>query len=88
MPFSRMLSLRLTCRFPWRVLQAAILGHEYSARDYITITLNITVWLPGPRAAIEVDTVGLPFLLPYKIPVIIGGKGADQHAPSPCAWEM
>ena len=57
-------SLRLTCRFPWRELQAAISGHEYSARDFITITFNITVWLPGPRAALEVDTVGLPFLLP------------------------
>lgn len=39
-----------TCRFPWRVLQAAAVpGHEYSARD--DITLNITVGLPGPRAA-------------------------------------
>jgi hypothetical protein len=84
----------MTCRFPWRLLQAAVPGHEYSARD--DITLKTTVWLPGPRAAeahvpqsqrvigdspphasafggqlsmpvmnapIEVDTVGLPFLL-------------------------
>ena len=38
-----------TCRFPWRLLQAPVLGHEYSARD--DITLKITVWLPRPRAA-------------------------------------
>ena len=85
-----------TCRFPWRVLQAAVPGHEYGARDNITV--KITAWLPGPRAAeahvpqsqrvtgdspphacafggqlsiplmnapIEVDTVGLQFLLSY-----------------------
>ena len=32
----------------WRVLQAAVPEHEYSARD--DITLKITAWLPGPRA--------------------------------------
>jgi hypothetical protein len=86
----------MTCQFPWRLLQAAVPGHEYNARD--DITLKTTVWLPGPRAAeahvpqsqrvigdspphasafggqlsmpvmnapIEVDTVGLPFLLSY-----------------------
>jgi hypothetical protein len=36
------------CRFPWRVFQAAVPGHEYGARD--DITLKITVLLPGPRA--------------------------------------
>lgn len=42
-------SSRTTCRFSWRVLQVAVPGHVYSARD--EITLKITVWLPGPRAA-------------------------------------
>ena len=75
-------------------LQAAVPGHECSARD--DIVLRITVWLPGHRAAeahvsqpqrvigdspprtsafggqlstplmnapIELDTVGLPFLV-------------------------
>ncbi len=41
-------SLRMTCRFSCRILQAAQ-GHQYSARN--DITLNITVWLPGPRVA-------------------------------------
>ena len=77
------------------ICQAAVSGpgHVYGARD--DITLKITVWLPGPRAAeshiaqsqreigdspprasalgdqlpmpalIEVDTVGLPFLLSH-----------------------
>lgn len=46
--------LHMTCRFPW-VLQtetAAATGHEYSARDDITLKV-ITVWLPGPRGAAE-----------------------------------
>jgi hypothetical protein len=38
-------SLRMTCPFPRRVSQVAVPGHEYSARD------DVTVWLPGPRAA-------------------------------------
>ena len=99
----------MTCRFPWRVLQAAVPGHECCARD--DITLKITVWLPGPRAAeahvppshrafggqlsmplmnapIEVDTVGCHFFFPVAIPVITGGKGADQHAASLYAWEV
>lgn len=40
-----------TCRFPWRVSQAAVPGHEYSARDDVTLNTTVTVWLPGPCAA-------------------------------------
>ena len=29
--------------------QAAVAGHEFSARDDITLKI-VTVWLPGPRA--------------------------------------
>ena len=43
-------SLRMTCRFPWRILQAAVPGHESSARGDITLKI-VTVWLPGPHAA-------------------------------------
>ena len=43
-------SLRMTCRFPLRILQAAAVPrHEYSAREDITV--KNTVWLPGPRVA-------------------------------------
>jgi hypothetical protein len=102
----------MTCRFSCRILQAAQ-GHQYSARN--DITLKITVWLPGPRVAeahvpesqrvigdslphalpsmslntpIEADSVGLPFFSPIAMPVLIGGKGADQHAASLFAWEV
>jgi hypothetical protein len=106
-------SSRMTCHtFSWRKLQVAVPGHEYNARD--NITLKITIWsravkvqvpqsqrvigdspphasafggqllMPLMNAPIEVCHI----LFPIAIPVIIGGKGADQLAASLCAWEV
>ncbi|KAI0284644.1 hypothetical protein BGY98DRAFT_527283 [Russula aff. rugulosa BPL654] len=66
--------LHMTCRFPWVLQTAAATGHEYSARDDITLksqrvidspphacAFDGQVSTPLMNAPIEVDTINTPY---------------------------